>query len=368
MAVEVVAATGQNTVAARKDFRSIQSLRGLAAGSVVLFHLGTPLQRLGFAYDWPETLCSGVDIFFVISGFIMWMTTCSQPVKPTAFWWKRIVRVVPLYWLMTSVMLAVLLVAPQALQSSAFDLKHIIASYLFVPWHHPVKPSMEPLLFAGWTLNYEMFFYAIFGVFLLLRPSWRLAATVLVFVSLRALGWMLGWSYFSTAGFYASGTTWEFAYGMIIGALVSRRNGATPWGLRPATVLLLLGLFVQFVLPDTPTWPRDIRYGLSSVAIVAGALGLETRGNLRAPAWLMVVGDASYSIYLVHEITMAAFLQIWKHAHLPVNPAGMIAFAAGDMIIAFGSGLLCYRYVEKPLLSLFRSRRVRPPALSAATA
>jgi len=109
---------------------SIQYLRGVAALFVVFYHCFVQVQRLGYAGPVPQFFASGVDIFFVISGFIMWCTTCDGKVGTLEFWTRRVIRIVPLYWLVTTSYVAILLINPGWMQSAKFDLYHVVASYL----------------------------------------------------------------------------------------------------------------------------------------------------------------------------------------------------------------------------------------------
>ena len=157
------------------------------------------LARLGYQGHWPEVFNSRVDIFFVISGFIMWVTTVGRTLSPQEFLYRRLVRIVPLYWLVTAFTVLVMVVAPQAMQSSRFDLAHVVASFAFWPALHPVTGHYAPVLIPGWTLNYEMFFYVVFAACLLLRPAHRLPAIVLVLTGCIALPLIVP---AATGGFY----------------------------------------------------------------------------------------------------------------------------------------------------------------------
>lgn len=345
-----------------REFWSIQYLRGLAATMVVIYHLGQPLARMGYSAGWPSGLSAGVDIFFVISGFVMWVTTRARPLSPSQFYIKRLVRIVPLYWIMTSVMLAILLIAPSVMQTSVFQLRHVVASYLFFPVQNPGKEAMEPLLFAGWTLNYEMLFYAIFGIFLVARPMVRLWGTIAVLVGLVAIGSLAGVPKLSAFGFYTSDILLEFAAGMLIGELTLRRDGTAVSGIPMALALSLLvgGLAVLLWNPIPTEFTRAVCFGLASVAIVVGALAIELRGRL--PAWRLarLIGDASYSIYLSQLMTMAAFFFVWKRLHLTALPGATLLFSILDVLVAVTGGIACYFLVERPLIALFRRRRPAP--------
>ncbi len=338
-----------------KKLQSLQPLRAMAAMVVVTYHLGRPLGHLGYTGAWPRALSSAVDIFFVISGFIVWVTTRSDSVSPKLFYWRRIVRIVPLYWLMTTIMLMVLLTAPSVMNISKFFLPHVIASYLFIPSINPGKPAMQPLLFAGWSLNYQMFFYAIFGALLLTKWRIRLVAIILIFVMLRLIGYVCSAPRLSILGFYSDGIIWEFLYGIIIGEIFYRNGDKMPFGRRFSTVLLVFGLFIHFGLPET-SWPYDPRYGFTSAFLVAGALGLESAEWFRRVRIFRLLSDSSYSIYLSHEISMAAFLVFWRRTGLPVDTPSLFLFVSLDICIALGGGLACNYFVERPLISYFKKR------------
>ncbi|MEO8374105.1 MAG: acyltransferase [Sphingomonas bacterium] len=345
-----------------REYWSIQYLRGLAATMVVIYHLGQPLARMGYSGGWPSGLAAGVDIFFVISGFVMWVTTRTRPLSTSQFYIKRLVRIVPLYWIMTSVMLAILLVAPSVMQTSVFQPRHVVASYFFFPVQNPGKEAMEPLLFAGWTLNYEILFYAIFGIFLMARPTVRLWGTIAVLVGLVAIGSLAGAPKLSAFGFYTSDILLEFAAGMLIGELTLCRNGTALSAIPLVLGLTLLvgGLGVLLVNPLPRELTRAAHYGLASAAIVLGALIIELRGRLPRLRLARLIGDASYSIYLSQLMTMAAFFFVWKRLHLTALPGATLLFSVLDVLVAVTGGVACYFLVERPLISLFRRRRAAP--------
>src|SRR5215472_6863609 len=112
---------------------SVQYLRGIAALMVVFDHIGIWLRRLGYEGGWPEFLKSGVDIFFVISGFIMWVTTFNSAMTPPAIHIPALDQDRPLYWILTTLTVCVMLASPSMVQTGAFDFEHVVKSYLFLP-------------------------------------------------------------------------------------------------------------------------------------------------------------------------------------------------------------------------------------------
>jgi exopolysaccharide production protein ExoZ len=332
-----------------KTVLSVQYLRGVAAVAVVLHHALVQLEKFGFQTP-TDALSNGVPVFFVISGFVMWLTTAERPIGTLEFYRHRFVRIVPLYWAVSLFMLALLLVAPWAFKSSRFDLWHVISSFLFVPAMHPVKHEMQPLLFPGWTLNYEMFFYAVFGA-LLLFPSrlFRLGALVGIFGLLVCLS---PWATGDVAAFYTRSIVLEFAAGACLGYLFvqgARLPLSASWLLMASgTVLILSTDFTGDLAPSA------VSKGIPALMIVAGAVFYERAKAVPALAWAKKLGDASYSIYLVHPIPQAAITSLFIRLVHSRGAATMSALVVVETVVSVLVGLAVYAAVEKPLLAKFK--------------
>lgn len=329
---------------------SLQHLRGIAALMVVCVHLQVQLERMGYSGGWPGWAATGVDIFFVLSGFLMWNTTAGRDQGPLEFYRRRIVRIVPLYWLLTSVAVAVMVAAPRLMQSVRFDWLNVVGSYLF--FFTPASTGrLEPVLVVGWTLNYEMLFYLVYGAALLLPAAWRFASTAAVIVLLVALG-SLAASPVEAA--YSSSIMLEFVFGMAVawGWRRLQGQGGTAW---PGLLLLVAG-FAGLIGSDA--WgvdmPRALACGVPAMMVVCGALLLERSGAL--PRWrgLRRLGDSSYSLYLSHPIVLSAFAQMWRKAVLPHDPpGGLWLFCVVAVAVCVAVGGLVYRWLELPLTRLF---------------
>ncbi len=335
------------------ELLSIQYLRAAAALMVVLLHLYPQWQRMGFEGAEPGWLAGGVDIFFVISGYIMWTTTARRPVGPLTFYRRRIARIVPLYWLLSAVVVGVMMVAPHAVQSTRFDLRHVLASFSFIAMESPSTGRVEPVLIPGWTLNYEMFFYLVFGLTLTLRENVRLAVTGIVLaalVALHPLAQRLG----PVAAFYTSSIMLEFLAGMALGWLTAKDrlqgNRLTGWG------LLLAGIVLMIALDGMEGVPRLAAMGAPATAIVAGALMLERAGGVPRMALPLRLGDASYSLYLSHPLILSALGQAWRKWGLADMPGGLAWFAGVAVVITLACGLAVYQLLEQPLLRVLRGR------------
>lgn len=345
-------------MASRVEYNSIQYLRAVAALGVVAHHLAVQFPRFGSTIELPEFLSAGVDLFFVISGFIMWMTTRTSDITPAQFYRKRIVRIVPLYWLFTSFLVLIALVAPSVLQSGAFDLNHVIASYLFFPYPHPVVDAIYPILVPGWTLNYEMFFYAIFGLALFLPTALRLWAVGGLLVLLSVVGAIVSPTN-AAFKFWTDAILIEFLFGMLIAAALA--SGKLNIGRAPSWALIVIGLALV-AIPGTSTHglSRTWFFGVPAALVLIGAVSLDMIGDVGRWPIPKLLGNASYSIYLSHGITLSAISHVWQRLHLGGDPVGIFGFCILGMGAATLVGIAVYYLLERPLTGAFIPRRPIP--------
>jgi peptidoglycan/LPS O-acetylase OafA/YrhL len=338
----------------RQSIDGIQYLRGVAAMMVVLVHVPVQLARFGHEGYWPRVFAAGVDLFFVISGFIMWATTQGRGTTPMQFLRRRFIRIVPLYWALTTATLLILLAAPGLVQSGRFEAVHVLKSYLFLPAMHPVSGEIEPLLIPGWTLNYEMFFYLIFALALSLSERWRGLAVIGLLVLLASLHGVVGESSVAAA-FWTRNIVLEFAFGVAIG-MAYTRGLRLPWGL--ALILGGVGI-LGFAASEAQVFARAAMWGIPAACIVAAALIFERARGLPRLAWLHGLGDASYSIYLSHGMVLSALGQLWRRIAPANDFASSAAFTAVALIVVSLAGWALYSWVERPLLSSLRRRSLK---------
>ena len=337
--------------ASRPTYRLIQVLRAIAALMVVLHHAVLMLsQRDGVPIGNWINGGAGVDIFFVISGFVM--TVSSAPLRDTrhaarTFLARRLERIAPMYWLATTVKVLLVLVTPALAMNGLGTRWHVVASYLFLP------SGSEPVVVVGWTLVYEMAFYAMFA--LVLTLGWPLLKTLgpalVVLALLRLiphlpLPAMLAW--------YANTIVLDFLYGILL-ALGLRwvvrmpKELAFPLGIAGFAVLL------NWMEPNTSFW-RGVLWGGPAAAVVAGALALERPWGAKMPRWLLELGDASYSIYLVHGFVLPLFgvVLLRMGTHWPgVVPVSLVLM----VVLSTVCGELVYRGVERPMTQWLKGRR-----------
>ena len=335
-----------NTAPPIKELVSIQYLRGLAALGVVVWHAQG---QVGLAET--TVLQAGIEIFFVISGYVMWLILSARPVSPVTFLRKRLGRVVPLYWTLTTLVVLVLLIAPGLLQTTRFDLAHVVSSYLFVAWPNPDPGvGLKPLMIPGWTLNYEMAFYALLALALWLPRAWQ-APFVIGVLGLLAACSVLPLP--PIAHFYASPFMAELAMGVGL-ALVLPRLAAFekfgPWILAAGLALLMVG----GALYESHHHARLLLFALPAVLIVAGVVMWENAGGLPRLPGLKTLGDVSYPLYIVHPIVLSGLAQGWRALGLSgASPWIYVVVAVG---VASIIGWAAHILLERPLVRLFQHR------------
>lgn len=319
----------------------LQYLRAIAAIAVVVFHAGS---RSGLNFHFGE---AGVDLFFVLSGFLMVAITGPQA-RPLPFMTNRVRRIVPIYWIATSVVLLGALVG--AFPAMRIEPGHVIASYLFVPWTSPSNGQVWPLLVPGWTLNLEMLFYLLFAALLPVAGQVRqVAILTALFVALVVVGILFRPSHALLTA-YTDPILLEFAAGCWLGIGWKRTADWPGWlGWGTAALAAAAILIASVLLPHVS---RAIIFGIPATIIVASVLALERRGAIGQHATPRFLGDASYSIYLWHTLAISVVLAVGNRLHLPP----MVTVAAG-IIGGVVAGVMAYLLLEKPLLRWFHARR-----------
>lgn len=314
-------------------FVGVQYLRAFAAIAVVLFHAA---QRYG--YDFSQG-ARGVDVFFVISGFIMWTLTASRPTSPTKFMINRIKRIVPLYWLATGVIIAAGTMGFLSDGKIDLSLQSILKSLFFVPYIAAGATEIWPILTPGWTLNYEMFFYAVFAGFLVMPSRFRLIGLSTTFIALIGLGILLEPKN-PIFVIYTHALIGHFILGVWIAEAVHRGFKLQPM---VAILAIIIGCLALYVIPwNHIIW--TLACGLASSLIVMGVVSLDVRNLVPQNAPLLFSGNASYSIYLWHGFAISVTAKISSLLGLPIWMA-CIAGIFGAII----SGMIIYQVIEEPI-------------------
>lgn len=342
----------------KKFITSIQVFRGVASLLIVIYHAQVLVTNYaargvfsGSIIDFGSSLHSfgesGVDLLFTISGFVMAWTSEKLRGSFSGAWHfiaRRLIRIVPIYWFYTTIMALALFFLPQLFATARFAVDDAIRSYLFIPYVSTVSPS-APILQVGWTLSYEMYFYALIAIGLIMS-SRRFAVLLILFMG----GSILLGNFMTDPGpitkLFIYSKLFDFAVGFACGtAYLAGLN--PPKSLAPAVVATGVAGYLAWGIADFSMFPP----GWYGVLIGMGCIFWERQSNLRFPLPLVVLGDSSYSLYLSHYLfipflgKVCTLVGFWRL--LP--PEAFIVFAAGACIVV---GWISYRFVETPLMAL----------------
>jgi exopolysaccharide production protein ExoZ len=337
----------------RAELMTVQSLRALAALMVVAYHAanqwGTHLSP-EVEIVWPNG-SAGVDIFFVISGLVM-VLSAQRCARLEQGWWvflhQRITRIVPMYWIMTTVKVAAVAVLPIVALHTRFDVSYVLGSYFFIPIADSTGRSF-PILSVGWTLCYEMLFYVLVCV--------ALAARVSPFcVVLPVLGAFAVAALFHAFEF-ANTIALEFILGMTIGVHLRRLEQLPTL---PIAILFIVAGLVLFLIPVGSAELRPLTWGLPAALIVASAVALERSARSRLPAWLLTLGEASYSIYLTHVFVVPMIYGVVTRLHLLGGGGLLTAVVVFGLAGSSVTGVAVYFWLERPILAWLRQYKPAP--------
>ncbi|WP_245410922.1 acyltransferase family protein [Microvirga flavescens] len=344
----------------------IQLLRALAALAVAFLHAqhdaADLAARLGFTFSPLDNFpwMAGVDVFFVISGFIMVYTSRDLFAAPSGrgiFLARRIARIVPLYWMVTTLYVVAALVVPVLVHGGLPSVWAVIASYLFIPFDRP--GPIQPIYSLGWTLNYEMFFYALFAFVLVLRGRVALLVLAGALISFTLIGRVA--SLPQPFAFWTDPIILEFAFGIGLGWL--RVQGVTlAFFWRALLAIAGVALLAGNVLgpPSEIGAIRFVAWGVPAALLVAAAsLGPERPASAN---WLtrfgVRVGDVSYAIYLIHPFVMRSLSEAVARSGwgAVLGPWGFFALVlSGTLAASFAVHL----WFERPVTAWLR-RRLEP--------
>ena len=343
---------------------SIQVLRAIASIMVLIRHSQSQLSGYEIKYglepsflnsiDPRQLGAAGVDIFFVISGLVMALVTYTPRrgfAEILPFLRKRVVRIIPPYWLWTGILIALLLLLPSAFTSRSFSLRDAFFSLLLIPYT-PTPGNTAPLMGLAWTLWYEMYFYLLVAAGLLVPEKiypWALGG--FIFLCTVVLPSPAG----PVCELVTNPILWEFFSGFVIGVIFSQ--GAI---LSRTPCVIMIGLSViLFILSNVCALPfvRWLSWGVPSVLFVAGLLFFDRASkNLNFPAWLVALGDSSYSLYLSHLLVLAVIGKLFVIIGIDkVVPSDIFIFLCVIGCIAVNE--IVFRVTERPLLRLLRNQK-----------
>lgn len=329
-----------------RKYLGLQILRIIAACMVLVTHATLYThERLDNQFRVWEAGALGVDIFFVLSGFVM-VYSSTKLLKPNG--WKifaerRIVRIVPMYWIATSIKAIALLLPAGYVLHEQFNVIRVLESYFFVPAYNNLG-YIQPILPVGWTLNFEMFFYLLFTLALLFRAN--IFGFVGGILALLALGAFIREPNWPAVSFYLNTMVLQFFYGMVI-AKICLAGKHIPKYL--AITLLGLGFFSLIASWPNPQVLRGLPHGLAAALIVYSMASLED-WLTQIPWIVLYAADASYVIYLFHPLYMQVVPALLMKYHLPYPWISV----ACCITLGIAGGCLIHRYIEAPITNWLR--------------
>ena len=359
-----------DTMAQKKNIDSLQLLRAIAVSLVILLHAGSngttkfaAANPIGSFYHLETWGAIGVDLFFAISGFIMTivMPAYLKPGGWKTFFVKRAVRILPLYYLLS----ALLVFTTVFVHHQALDIQTVVKTLIFFPLFDS-KTIVSPLMGVGWSLSYEIYFYTLIGMLLIFKKD--LYRRMLLLIVVLSIAGLLIPTEIPLLKFLTSPILLEFGFGIVCGLVYQKFNKLEllPSQKKAISVgLLLTGLVLMcatiFVRPDfdlhsitlvqnvnEKAFYRALLWGLPSAIFMLGTILTMQSFHKRTPAACVLAGDASYSAYLIHTKVYLMFAYVFKYLSLgPVLYLIVIVPACLMVSIVF------YRLVEKPLIKIF---------------
>jgi exopolysaccharide production protein ExoZ len=350
---------------AKPKLQSLEAVRALAALSVVLFHTTIIFSARTGTVPFGGVFGAGsrgVDLFFVLSGFIIAFVhkaDLNRPAQIGKYAFARFTRIYPSVWITTLLALAVYLAGfGGAGKADKLSIGNFVDSFLLLPQRG------DALVNVTWSLKFEIFFYVLFALVILRRSAgvvviavWQ-AAVLALFLSGKQLGW-------SWIAFYMRPITLEFGIGVLCAWAVIQRTRFAWLTPRIAVTGLLVGCAVfigaeltqAFELNAAALSPDFLLFGLPAALIVISLAWLDLERTLAPPRFLVALGGASYSIYLVHFSVislLAAFLT--RHSWVPMTDPVFLTVAA----VGVAAGMGFHRWVDRPIHRALRLYAPRP--------
>jgi exopolysaccharide production protein ExoZ len=328
--------------------------RGIAASLVAMHHASNLLSQPKFSgappfHNLMRQFDVGVDFFFVLSGFIIMWVHSSDIGKPTqlgSYVMRRWTRVYPPYWCVLIPISILYFLFPGTGKPSQHDPVNFILSFFLLP------NMNQPVLGVAWTLVYEIFFYTVFGLLIVIgKRGW-----------LVLLLWIVAILYFATfadqaswpQNFFFNSLNLEFLIGIVVARMLSIARVIYPGvfiiaGLIAFALICLLDFGEIY---DPSPLAQHVMLGTGAAAIIAGLVELERSSRITFGRFAQILGSASFSIYLVHSV-----IQSWVATtawQLMKGLPGELAWLF-LIVIGIGAGLLFHRFVERPLIEFIRT-------------
>jgi peptidoglycan/LPS O-acetylase OafA/YrhL len=356
--------TGKILKTPRQSLDLVQLLRGIASLLVVLMHTTLNAKEkmdLPFLGEFFAFGGAGVDIFFVLSGFIITYTSQKALASPSNFFSflkRRFVRIFPTYWIIITLFLLLQLALPSFYPSLyPFNASNLANTYLLIPDHIMVNG-------VSWTLSYELFFYFLFSLAFLIRQKlllWVLSiAYVITLIVLPLTGLNAGhvnpW-----VGLAVFPMNLEFFMGILAAQVIPRLNArfSIPFMLLGTVTFITSAIYSNSGYSLQNPFNRVILYGIPSFFIITGIVRYELNKSIKVHNLFVSLGEASYSLYLIHLPVVVAGIKIISKLNLQSGIAKYTLLIILVAAICAGS-ILFFKWIEKPVIDrLNKANRYR---------
>ncbi len=335
---------------------NLHFLRVIAALAVVYFHM-TSEAGLNLSVSVGSR---GVDVFFVISGFIIAQIGMGK--KPGEFLVRRLIRVVPFYWGATLFVFGIAFVFPALMRSTTADTTHLLYSLFFIPHFSGAADGMFPTLILGWSLNFEMYFYVVFAVSLALHGRYAPLAVSAFIGSVVLLNAALPFEN-PILQFYGRPITLEFVFGVLVFYICRAagehkaafaRLSSLKWHLIITLAASVIALCAFEISPVR--YPRYIVAGVPAFFIVLSSVLLERiYGIFTKNSLVQLLGESSYIVYLIHPYIVYAFLRVVVKG-VPLGMPATVALIVGLLALTCAASIGIHVWFERPVMSLLRQR------------
>ncbi len=339
-------------MSSKKVINSIQFLRGLAAFVVVVYHIGGYIKRyftITFLGDFFDFGFAGVDLFFVISGFIIHFTSKNYLDNPSTlgkYLKKRLLRVYPIYWIVLTVLFGLSWFITLILQKDVFNtgypytISAFLQTYFLTPLHFAINP-------VTWTLSYELFFYLCFSLLIISRRL-SFIPILLILVSLYNIIFIHD-EYRKHFNFVFSGYNLEFMFGFLIYQFYDKIKFQNWISVLLIVISLAIIIHYGYDIIDYDYQKRVLTFGVPSAFLLIAMLNLENNQAIRIPSFTITLGDASYVLYLIHFPLLLLMNKIPSIIGWEVSNLVAVLYNIFIIIITVLISIFIHKKIEKPL-------------------
>jgi len=330
-----------------QKYASLQTLRFIAAFAVLITHSTFYTSERYINIPLYDNGVNGVGLFFTISGFVMIISSqklIGMPGGWKTFLKKRLIRIVPIYFLFNILKVVVMFASNGLVKHTVLDIPYIIKSFFFLPALN-ADGKFFPLYGVGWTLNFEMFYYLLFTIALASKKN-PIIFTSFFFIPLAILSFYTNKTW-PDVRFYCNILVLNFIYGMLAAWLITGKKTIVV----PVALLMVVAGLCFLFIPALNSQPKSI-VGLATFILIYGAASADKQISRYLPSFVIFLGGASYSLYLIHPTIAPIIPTLFNKLHISTPMLSV----AGCIVAAIVSACIFYKLVELPLTAVLSKR------------